>query len=269
MKIELNWNELRKNKIFIATPMYGGNANGLYIKSILNLQQILMQAGIENKFSFLFNESLIPRARNYLTEEFLNSEGYTHMLFIDADVEFDAKNVIELLALDKDIIGGPYPKKSIKWSNIKKAEENAKNRGVDLHPNAYENIIGDFVFNPVPGTKEFNAGELVEVMEIGTGFMMVKRKVFDVLKEEFPHLRYKPDHIGQEGFDGSKYIHAYFHCEIDPDTHRYLSEDYFFCQSARAAGMSIWYCPWMVTTHVGTYGFRGNLIEVANKVGSI
>jgi hypothetical protein len=73
--------------------------------------------GIETKFSFLFNESLITRARNYLVDEFLRS-GYTHMMFIDSDIHFNPQDIIALLALDKDVVGGPYPKKSINWKNI-------------------------------------------------------------------------------------------------------------------------------------------------------
>jgi len=53
------------------------------------------------------------------------------------------------------------------------------------------------------------------VLEIGTGFMMVKREVFPKFAEAFPHLRYKPDHVGQANFDGSRYIHAFFDTLID------------------------------------------------------
>ena len=64
MEIQVSVEELRKNKLFIATPMYGGMAHGLYIKACLDLQNIMARYGVETKFSFLFNESLITRARN-------------------------------------------------------------------------------------------------------------------------------------------------------------------------------------------------------------
>jgi hypothetical protein len=79
MELSIKVEDLRKNKLFIATPMYGGVNNGLYMKACLDLQAICFQYGIENRFSFLFNESLITRARNYLVDEFLRS-GYTHLL---------------------------------------------------------------------------------------------------------------------------------------------------------------------------------------------
>lgn len=264
MEIKLDLDRLRKYKLFIATPMYGGNCVGLYTKSILDLQALLMQHGIENRFSFLFNESLITRARNYLADEFLRS-GFTHLLFIDSDIEFNPMDVLALLHFDKEIAGSAYPKKTVKWDNVKKAIQNHP----DIPASELENVIGDYVFNMVPGTKEFKTIDLVEVMEIGTGFMLIKREVFDKLMVEYPHLRYKPDHAGQQNFDGSRYIHAFFDTVIDPESHRYLSEDYFLCKLAREIGIKIWYCPWMRTTHVGTYGFKGNLPAIAHYVGSL
>lgn len=267
MEIKISSEELRKNKLFVATPCYGGNCTGLYAKSNLDLQMTMIQYGIECRFSFLFNESLITRARNYLVDEFLRS-GCTHLLFIDSDIQYDAQDVLALLALDRDIIGGPYPKKSIHWNNVFAAAKKQVNNE-SFNPGDLEGVTGDFVFNPVPGTKSFKVTEPVEVMEIGTGFMMVKREVFDKYAEEYPHLHYKPDHVGQANFDGSRYIHAYFDTVIDPQSHRYLSEDYMFCQNARAIGYKVWLCPWMKTTHVGTYGFRGDLPAVAAMSGNL
>ena len=68
MEIKINLEEIRKRKLFVATPMYGGMNHGLYAKACLDLQALCMQYGIQVKFSFLFNESLITRARNYLVE---------------------------------------------------------------------------------------------------------------------------------------------------------------------------------------------------------
>lgn len=276
MEIKISTDDLRKKKLFIATPMYGGMGLGLYTKACLDLQAICMQYGIECRFSFIFNESLITRARNYLVDEFLRS-GCTHLLFIDADINFNPQDVLALLALDRDIIGGPYPKKSINWNNVVNAVKKncvVKNETqVELRDGfdagILDSITGDFVFNPVPGTTSFKVTEPVEVMEIGTGYMMVKREVFDKFKEAYPELNYKPDHVGQANFDGSRYIHAYFDTVIDTQSHRYLSEDYMFCQWSRKIGIKIWLCPWMKTTHVGTYGFQGDLPAVANLVGSL
>lgn len=265
MEISIKTEELRKNKLFVATPMYGGQNHGLYMKACLDLQGMCIQYGIEVKFSFLFNESLITRARNYLVDEFLHRSDCTHMLFIDSDINFNPQDVIAMLALDKDVIGGPYPKKAIKWGNVKKAVQ----MHPDIEPHTLEKLTGDYVFNPVKGTAQFSVSEPLEVMEIGTGFMMIKREVFPKFAEQYPHLKYKPDHVGQAHFDGSRYIHAYFDTVIDPKSERYLSEDYMFCQWWRNMGGQIWLCPWMRTTHIGTYHFTGDMPAVANYVGEM
>jgi hypothetical protein len=305
MKIEISVEKLRQNKLFVATPMYGGNCLGMYAKSCLDLQGLCMQYGIEVRFSFIFNESLITRARNYLVDEFLRSEGFTHLLFLDADIHFDPRDIIALMALDKDVIGGPYPKKSIKWPSVIEAiKRNTSARAaaaasgtpveqlpLELTPAELEKCAGDYVFNAVAGTGQFNVGEPLKVMEIGTGFMMVKRDVFDRFQKQYPEFHYKPDHVGQANFDGTRYIHAFFDTVIDTKrtitiqqdygerkageivevggSDRYLSEDYMFCQLYRNMGGEIWLCPWMKTHHVGTYAFTGDMAAVANYVGTL
>ena len=271
MEIQVKIEELRKHKVFVATPMYGGMAHGLYIKSSLDLQTTMNKYGIDCKFSFLFNESLITRARNYLVDEFLRSD-YTHLLFIDSDIHYNPQDVIALLALDKDVIGGPYPKKSVNWGNVAQAARSHP----EMEAKELEQLVGEYVFNVVKGTKQFTVTDPLEVMEIGTGFMLVKREVFEKMEKEYPMIRYKPDHVGQANFDGSRYIHAYFDTVIDSKgsitdggSERYLSEDYMFCQMWRKMNGKIYLCPWMKTQHIGTYAFTGNMPAVANYTGKL
>jgi len=272
MEISIKKEDLQKKSLFVATPMYGGMNHGLYMKACLDLQGLCMQYGVSIKFSFLFNESLITRARNYLVDEFIHRSDCTHMLFLDSDINFQPQDVIAMLALDKDVIGGPYPKKAIKWRSIQLAMK----KNPDLSSEQLAQLTGDFVFNPVKGTDKFSVSEPLEVMEIGTGFMMVKREVFAKMEAEYPMIRYKPDHVGQANFDGSRYIHAFFDTVIDTKdsitgggSDRYLSEDYMFCQMYRKMGGQIWLCPWMRTEHLGTYHFKGDMPSIAAAVGEM
>ena len=267
MEISIKKEELQKKSLFVATPMYGGMNHGLYMKACLDLQGLCLQYGVQIKFSFLFNESLITRARNYLVDEFIHRSGCTHMLFLDSDISFNPQDVIALLALDKEVVGGPYPKKAIKWKSVKRAVE----KKPDIEAQTLEKVTGDYVFNPVKGTAQFSVTEPLEVLEIGTGFMMIRREVFEKMTAQYPTIRYKPDHVGQANFDGSRYIHAFFDTVIDTKdsitgggSDRYLSEDYMFCQWARNIGLQVWLCPWIQLQHVGTYVFGGSLADLAS-----
>ena len=269
MEVKIGIEELRKNRIMVCTPMYGGMCSGMYAKACCDLATLSTKYQMDLKYFYLFNESLIPRARNYLVDEFMRSH-YTHLMFIDADIHFDPNDVLTLAALDKDIIGGPYPKKCIAWEKVR----NAVDTGLaDEDPNILEQYTGDYVFNPVENTHQIKVSEPVEVLEIGTGFMMITRKVFDDFREAFPQFTYRPDHNRSEHFAGDRMIHAYFDTVIDSkaylgdisdNSERYLSEDYFFCQFVRKLGYQIFLCPWMKLGHMGTYVFSGSMGSLAN-----
>lgn len=268
MEIKIEIEELRKRSLFVATPMYGGQCHGNYTRSMCDLTALCVKYGINMKVYYLFNESLITRARNYCADEFVRSE-YTHMMFIDSDIGFDPNDVITLLALQSDespydIIGGPYPKKCISWEKIVQAV----NKGAaDENPNALDQFVGDFVFNPViveGGSNQIKLTEPAEVLEIGTGFMMIRKKTFDKFLETYPKQLYKPDHVRTEHFDGSRQIMAYFDTPICPTSNRYLSEDYMFCQWTRNMGYKVWLCPWMSLNHTGSYTFGGSLAALAS-----
>ena len=243
MEIEIELAELRKKKIFVATPMYGGMCHGMYTKSSCDLAKIAQHYEMDVKMFYLFNESLITRARNYCVDEFLRSD-YTHLMFIDSDIGFDPNDVLSLAILaeegNRDIVCGPYPKKTIAWEKIKQAVE--KGFGNE-NPAVLENFGGDFVFNPLSEDKELRLDEPIPVLEGGTGFMMITRNALKKFDQAYPELRYYPDHVRTAHFDGSRDIGMYFQALIDPESKRYLSEDYMFCQYMRKAGIITYYCP--------------------------
>jgi len=265
MEIKIDIEKLRERGLFVATPMYGGQCAGMFTKSCADLSAICTQYGIPLQFYFLFNESLITRARNYCCDEFYRSSSQ-HMMFIDADIGFNPQDVIALMALQANdpetynIIGGPYPKKCISWEKIKLAVD----KGIaDEDPNVLEKFVGDYVFNPKGGQQSIKIDEPVEVLEIGTGFMMITKDAFTKFNEAYPQYLYRPDHVRTEHFDGSREIMMYFQAEVDPASKRYLSEDYWFCQKAQAANIRTWFCPWMKLQHVGSYIFGGSLADLA------
>ena len=237
----------------------------MFARSVADLSALCTHYRIPLQIYFLFNESLITRARNYACDEFMRS-GASHLLFIDADIGFSAQDVLGMLALQReespfDIIGAPYPKKTISWEKIKVAVDKGM---ADENPNNLEKYVGDYVFNPKANTTSIPLNEPVEVLEIGTGFMMVKRQSMQHFYDSYSQYLYKPDHVRTEHFDGSREILQFFQAEIDPVSKRYLSEDYWFCQKAQAINLKTWFCPWVKLTHTGTYVFGGSLQDLAS-----
>ena len=265
MELKVSTDDLKKYSIFFATPCYGGMTTGTFTKSTNDLSAMCATYGIPLKYYFLFNESLVQRARNYCVDEFLRSD-CSHMLFVDSDIGFSYKDVMTLLAIQTSepekygVITGPYPKKTIAWEKVKAAVETGRAE----NPFDLEHYSADFVFNVDSSVSSFKIDEPVKVQEAGTGFMLIPREVFTKYKEAYPEYSYIPDHTRTEHFDGTNEIMAYFDCSIDPETRRYLSEDYHFCKNVRAIGIDIWMCPWMELSHLGSYTYRGSMGAIAS-----
>lgn len=264
LEVSIELDVLRQRKLFLAAPMYGGQCAGMFARSVMDLSARCAAHQIQLQVYFLFNESLITRARNYCADEFMRSD-CTHMMFIDSDIGFNPDDVLLMMSLmsdesEYDVMAGPYPKKCISWEKVKQASD--KGFG-DNNPNDLSKYIGDYVFNPKTDTQAIPINQPVEVLEAGTGFMMIRRKTFEKYQEAFPELMYRPDHVRTEAFDGTREIMAFFDCIIEPTSKRYLSEDYMFCYNVQKAGMKVWFCPWMRLSHVGTFVFEGSLADLA------
>jgi len=244
----------KTTQIMIATPMYGGLCNGSYTVGLLTAVMVFSQRGIAMQYAHMMNESLITRARNSLAKDFLASE-CTHLMFIDADIGFNPGDIPPMLDADKDIICGIYPKKEINWLDVTKAV----NDGVP--PQQLHHYTGAFVVNLVDGatSAEGNMYTPMEIANGGTGFMLIKREVFEGLIGKVP--TYTNDMFTAVD-DQTKRdeINEFFATSIDKESgNRLLSEDYHFCKIAREAGFRVWAAPWAHLSHTGTYIFNGML----------
>jgi hypothetical protein len=245
--------EAEVKKIFIATPMYGGLCVGGYTVGLLNSVQEFMRNGMQMYYAHMVNESLITRARNTLAYDFLDTDA-THLMFIDADITFNPADIISMVKADKDIICGLYPKKEMNWKTVAEAVKS----GVEYQD--LPSYTGSFVVNLV-GDAAQATGDVNEPMEIdngGTGFMLIKRNVFETLKPTVP--TYTNDQILiVDKNPVKKIIHEFFATSIDEVSNRLLSEDYHFCKIARQAGFKVYAAPWANLSHSGTYNFSGTL----------
>ena len=240
--------------LFVATPMYGGLCNGTYATAMMRMAPIFSQNKMAFAYAHMMNESLITRARNSLAADFLDSE-CTHLMFIDADIGFNPADIIHMVDADKDIICGLYPKKEINWHQVIDAVK------ADVPAHELHDYTGVFVMNAIDhaGQVHVKLNEPIEISNGGTGFMLIKREVFEGLADKVPsyfndvYAVVDPDKKPRE-------IKEFFATSIDEETgNRLLSEDYHFCKIARKAGYKVWAAPWAQLSHTGSYVFSGFL----------
>jgi hypothetical protein len=227
--------------------MYGAAANGAYMSSCLDLQRALISLNIQFIYYFLVNDSLITRARNKLCKYFLESD-CTHLLFIDADIEFRVQDVINMIKANKDMIGCVYAIKSLNWNEV----SNAAMSGItDVLSLKQAGLMG--VYNQPTVINELS--NIVEVSEIGTGLLLIKRIVFDKIREKNPNnllLLDSPDDINKP--ENQRLYYCYFDTKtVDK---RYLSEDYVFCLKWKECGGSVYMLKNTYTKHWGNYAYE-------------
>jgi FkbM family methyltransferase len=236
--------------LLIACPAYGGLTYVSHNSSIISLIQQLNHLQVKHELRYLPNESLIPRARNYYANRLLdgdpNGQPFTHLLFLDVDIGFGAQDIISLLALDKDIAALPYTAKGIEWWKVVEAVK----KGV-TDPKLLERCCGRPIINAEMPTT-FNVTDAVRFPQLGTGVLLIKRKVFEKMAED-PERKYKLMNGEKDSIGGIRdYAYDFFQIGINKRTRYYDSEDYRFCLDANELGFETWLWPLAVTSHTGT-----------------
>ena len=243
--------ETKRPSLMIATPMYGGMCTGHYVQGLLLTMQKMRELGVNVAWCQIMNESLITRARNELARIFLESD-HDYLMFIDADIGFDGEAIAQLMAADKDVVCGIYPKKEVNWESVERAAAGGKQ--------GLEDYAGAFVFNMV-GNADAHSDEsgCIEVRHGGTGFMLIKRGVFEHLIPHVPTYRVS-SFQDEHGNYAKPLTHEFFATSIDASG-ALLSEDYHFCELVREHGGSIHAHPFIKLNHVGTYIFGGDILK--------
>jgi len=228
--IQVNIDYLRTTRVHICMPCYGGQLTESTFMSYIKWSNTARQLGLDWTVETMTNESLISRARNTLTAKFLNTKESTHLMFIDADIGWEPWHLLVMLDAQKDVIGGLYPMKSlpVKWC-----------------------------VNGIPGVEEDPNSSLVEVSKTGTGFLLMKRDVFEKLNEH-PAVRTFANDIGLPR-ELDVYMKTYFDTAVREG--RYYSEDWTFCENWRDLGGQVWVDKRVLLRHTGTYVFDGNAQE--------
>ena len=222
-QVQVNVDFLRTTRVHIAMPCYGGMLTESTFMSFIKWANTARQLGIDWTLETMVNESLISRARNTLTAKFLDMKDATHLFFVDADIGWEPWHLLVLLNRDKDVIGGLYPMKTmhIKW-----------------------------VVNGFEGAEEGPDG-LQEVSKAGTGFLLMKKHVFEKMNAHPAVKQYKNDIGLDPKYD--QHLKTYFDTAVRQN--RYYSEDWTFCENWRDLGGRIWVDKRVLLRHSGSYVF--------------
>ena len=222
-QIQVNIDYLKTTRVHICMPCYGGMLTESTFMSYIKWSNAARQLGIDWTMETMTNESLISRARNTLTAKFLHNKDSTHLMFIDADIGWEPWHLMVLLDRQVDVIGGLYPMKSlpVKWC-----------------------------VNGFDGAEE-GANGLQEVTKTGTGFLLIKRDVFEKLDA---HPAVKP-FINDIGLPTELNPHMKTYFDTAVRENRYYSEDWTFCENWRDIGGKVWVDKRVLLKHTGTYVF--------------
>lgn len=242
------------HSVFISTPCYDGMLSMSYTLSILKLIRKLNSMNIKYHIDLIGNESLIPRARNNSLGRFMKTN-YSHLLFIDADIEFQPEALIDIINFNKDVVCCSVPTKNINWERIKESITNEDTR------ESYESRGLRFAYNKMNQQNNIdensNTNEndnFIQVQHAGTAFMLIKREIIVKLYDKHPELMIRSAQLN------NSIVCGLFCCMIQNKI--YLSEDYSFCERVRNIGGEIWVNTSHNLNHIGRMIFRS---DIANR----
>ena len=235
----------------VATPCFGGQVSSIYASSIFKLQSaIRAKSNVELKVLLRDGDALITRARANLMTQFLDDPSATHFLFIDADIGFQPNQVFRLIESGADVVAALYPIKRVNWDKAKRAIETNK-------PNVPAASL-DYVLEINDPDNVTVVNGFTRVRYAGTGFLMIRRHVFEKMCAAYPSLQFFREH-SVDALAGSPNRFALFECMIDPNSKTYLSEDFAFCQRWTDLGGEIWADLESRLDHVGPSVFHGDI----------
>lgn len=237
----------------VMTPSHDGKYFQNYVSSLLSLVVECERRGMRIQAYFHQGESLVTRARNNCVATFLANPQWTHLFWIDADIGFSAEAAFRLLLSDHDVASGVYPLKREGWPD----------EGVPAGTTqgTFEATYTRYTVNasPAPETGRIDLDVqpdgFLRMQEAPTGFMVIKRRVFERIMAAYPDLRYVPDSIGVPD-QGLHY--RFFDVMVDPVSRRYLSEDYGFCRLWTGLGEHVYIDANSNLSHQGSKMYRGD-----------
>jgi hypothetical protein len=235
-------------KILLATPAYGETFYTPYVSSVIRLQRLAMRSKWDLTFASIAYADIVE-SRNFLLTHFYDKTDATHLLFIDADMGYDAQLVPDMLKLAKPVVGVIAPRRQIDLNRL--ADLAGKGETAERAiARAY-----DFLARPVRRVgKPRIVNGFMEVEGCGAGIMLIERSCIKTMLAKLPELSdaaAKKTSPLARNLD--RLIRAFEPITVDGAR---LSEDYAFCHRWRTScGGEVWANVSHKITHVGLNHF--------------
>jgi hypothetical protein len=241
--------------ILVATPVHS-DVSMHYAQSLLHLQKWCFHNKVRIGFQ-LMKSSLITQGRNMCVAEFLKKD-FTHLLFIDSDIAFNEGAAGRLIEANKDVISIPYPLKDMNWDKgFKMIQEGKIKSALDLKNKAFYR----YPFK-VPDPENIKIqNKVIEVTHSPTGFMMIKREVFEKMIIAYPNLRIDQDQLVNGKVEKLGHMWNFFDTLFDPEKRTYLGEDFAFCKRWRDIGGTCHAWVGDYITHVGEHQYTSRFAD--------
>jgi len=187
----LDVSALKQFHPLIATPCYGGAVFHNYVISLVNFIRLSAELGMPVSVHMRAGDSLVTRARNDCVAEFLSKETFTHLFWIDGDIGFSPEAALRLLLADHDVAAGVYPLKRQDWPRDGIPADVTNLQDLEQLCARFTANAGD---QPGPEVEvPIDDDGFIKVLDAPTGFMAIKRQVFQKLIENYPDYKYVPD----------------------------------------------------------------------------
>ena len=240
--------------IFVATPVHS-ECSIHYTQALLELQQLCFKHKIKITFQ-LMKSSLVTQGRNLCVSGFLESN-FTHLLFIDSDIYFQAKSIFAMLKADKDVISVPYPLKTLMWDKAFRKMQEGKIKS----PDDIRKALHTYPMK-VPNDKNIDIQEgIMEVTDAPTGCMLIKREVFDKMIKAYPDKKIVQKTVINGKYVDKPHMWNFFDTTHDPKEKTFLGEDFAFCQLWRNLGGRCYSYVNDSIVHVGEHQYQGRFAD--------
>lgn len=241
--------------ILVGVPSFRGTIMTRTAAAIINLVSLCAELGIKVEFLNVESAEIIV-VRNTIASYVVANDRFTHLFFVDDDMEFESDAIIDLLRANKPLIGCVCPKRSL---NLQQLYETAKT-GAPFEAALSDAL--DFVTRHISHSELMVENGICRMAGIGMAVTLIKREVFTTMVERgVVQVRGTEAIPFVDAVNNPKHYGFFDQVEVG-EVGAQLSEDLSFCHRwVTLCGGDTWALVNRTIGHIGTYVFAGKYLD--------